>query len=115
MNQPDNRRGTQNSGTTQDRLLEQARQALGPKENPKDSNQALLKALITAQNKTTGYGGTSALRPEVLDRLAGEQEFSMAEWVASLNKQEEGESEVNRIFGRMDDDLDCRAECRHSK
>ena len=39
----------------------------------------------------------------------------MAEWVASLNKQEEGESEVNRIFGRMDDDLDCRAECRHSK
>ena len=39
----------------------------------------------------------------------------MAEWLATLNKQEEGESEVNKLLNRLDDGDDCRGECRHSK
>ena len=39
----------------------------------------------------------------------------MAEWLASLNRQEEGESEVNKIFNKLDEDFDCRGDCHHSK
>ena len=38
----------------------------------------------------------------------------MAEWLASLNKQEEGESEVTKLLNKLNDESDCRAECRHS-
>ena len=103
------------SQTEQEVLLEQIRTTLAPKEVTKDPNKVLLKALITAQNKVTGNGGTSTLPADTLNRLTGEAEFSMAEWLASLNKQEEGESEVNRILNKIDEDSGCRAECRHSK
>ena len=98
----------------QELLMEQLRASLTPKEATVDPNKALLKALITSQNKTTGFGGTSTLRPGLLHKLTGESEFSMAEWLASLNKQEEGESEINKLLNRIEDD-DCRAECKHSK
>ena len=94
--------------------MEQIRTALGPKES-KDPNKVLLKALITGQNKARGASGTTMLKPEILNRLQGEGEFSMAEWLASLNKQDEGESEVHRILNKMDDEFDCRNDCRHSK
>ena len=38
----------------------------------------------------------------------------MAEWLASLNRQEEGKLDVNRLLNRPDDESDCRAECRHT-
>ena len=62
-----------------------------------------------------GAGGSSTLKPDILNKLAGEGEFSMAEWLTSLNKQEEGESEISKLINRLDDDVDCRAECKHSK
>ena len=95
-------------------LLEQIRNALSGKEGDKDPNKALLRALVTGQNKATGLGGTSTLRAEVLDKLTGGNEFSMVEWLASLNRQEEGELDVSKFLNR-DDDLDCRQECRHTK
>ena len=71
--------------TDQELLIEQVRTALAPKSTERDPNKALLKALITAQNKTQGVSGTSMLKPDVLNKLK-DTEFSMAEWLASLNK-----------------------------
>ena len=88
--------------------MEQLRNALVTKDAEKDSNKALLRALINSQNKTAGISGTSTLNPDVFSKLAGEKEFSMAEWLASLNKQEEGELEVNKLINKCDDDSDCR-------
>ena len=99
----------------QEVLLEQTKMALAPKEANKDPNKALLKALITSQNKTNGIGGVSTLKPDLLNKLTNEAEFSMAEWLASLNKQQEGESEVNRLLSKYEEESDCRAECRHAK
>ena len=82
-------------------LLEQIRATLAPKEVDKDPNKALLKALITSQNKSTGSSGTSTLRPDIFNRLTGDNEFSMAEWLASLNKQEEGESEIGKMLSKQ--------------
>ena len=101
--------------TEQELLMEQLRAALAPKEVDKDPNKALLKALITAQNKTLGIGGTSTLKPETLSKLMGNGEFSIAEWLATLNRQEEGESDVNKFFSKIDDEYDCRQECTDSK
>ena len=106
---------TDTQGTTQALLLEQIRAALAPKEPAKDLNKALLKALITTQNKTTGTGGTSTLKPDVLNKLTGDTNLSMAEWLASLNRQEEGESEISRLLNKVEEESNCRSECRHTK
>ena len=106
--------GTACNRADQEVLIEQLRTALAPKETEKDSNRALLKTLITAQKKTMGVGGSSTLRTDTLNKLSSEPEFSMAEWLASLNKQE-GESEISRLLGKNDDEFDCRAECKHGK
>ena len=102
------------SDNSQQLLLEQLRSALTTKETEKDPNKALLTALITSQNKAPGPSGTSTLKTDLMNRMAGCNEFSMAEWLASLNKQDEGESEVLRALAR-EEDSDCRLECRHSK
>ena len=107
--------GIPESSRNQGLLLEQAKVALAPKSVDTEPNRALLKALLSAQNKTTGTGGTSTLRPEVYNKITGDREFSMADWLASLNRQEEGESEVNKILSRLDDEFDCRTDCRHNK
>ena len=107
--------GQSKDRTEQELLLEQLRAALAPKEAATDPNKALLKALITSQNKTTGTSGINTLCADILKKITGEGEFSMAEWLASLNKQEEGECEINKLYGRCEDDSDCRSECRHSK
>ena len=103
-----------NKKSEQELLMEQIRATLAPRSADVDPNKALLKALLTSHNKTTGMVGTSMLKTDVLHKLTGEAEFSMAEWLASLNKQEEGESEVNRILTRTDDEFDCRSECKHT-
>ena len=110
-----NMSGGHRDKSQQELLLEQICTTLAPKDADKDPNKALLRALITAQNKTAGKAGTSTLRPDLLHKLTGDGEFSMAEWLASLNRQEEGESEINKAYGRWDDDFDCRADCKHSK
>ena len=106
---------TSQDRTDQAALLEQIRTSLAPKEADRDPNKALMRALMTAQNKTIGCSGTSTLKPDIFSKISGEGEFSMAEWLASLNKQEEGESEVNKLINKIDEELDCRNECRHSK
>ena len=104
-----------NPQTEQELWLQQVCNALGPKVDNPDSNKALLKALITGQNKATGTRGTSTLKPEIISRLCGDEEFSMPKWLASLNKQDEGESDIARYFNKDVDDSDCRAECKHTK
>ena len=99
------------SKVDQDILMEQIRTALAPKAEEKDHNKALLRALLTNQNKMTGVSGTTTLKPELLGKLTAE-EFSMPTWLASLNKQEEGESEINKILHKLDDE---ESDCRHGK
>ena len=73
-------------------LLQQLKTALSGKEE-EDPNKILLRALVTQQNKTTGEGGTSTLKPGLLNKVTMDCN-TMAEWLANLNKQEEGESEI---------------------
>ena len=77
-----------------DLLLQQLKAVLTNKKE-EDPNKALLKALITAQNKVPGQGGTNTLNPGLVNTLGGgESGNTMADWLAGLNKQEEGESDV---------------------
>ena len=98
----------------QELLMGQLRTALAPKGEDKDPNKAILKALLTSSNKTVGPSGTSTLKADILSKLTGEGEFSMAEWLASLNKQEEGESDALKYLSK-EDDVDCRSDCKHAK
>ena len=75
----------------QEVLLQQLKTALqGKKEE--DPNKILLKALITQQNKVTGEGGTNSLKPHLINKMADSK--SMADWLANLNRQEEGEFDL---------------------
>ena len=79
----------------QETMLQQLRMVLsGQKEE--DPNKALLKALLTQQNKTGGKGGTSTLKPNLISKILQGENFNIAEWLASLNKQE-GESDPNHF------------------
>ena len=86
---------------SQEVLLQQLKIALSGKKE-EDSNKLLLKALITQQNKTTGEGGTSTLRPATLNKLVADPREGMAEWLAGLNKQDEGESQLFCLIGEED-------------
>ena len=79
----------------QEVLMQQLRSALSGKKD-EDPNKALLRALITQQNKTPGEGGTNTLKQALMNRILTGNSNSMAEWLANLNKQEEGESELFR-------------------
>ena len=102
------------NNNSQEALIEQLTAALGGRDEERDQNKALLKALLTANNRTSGSSGTSTLRPELISKLTSPGEFSMAEWLASLNKQEEGEFDITRVLNK-DDESDCRQECRHQQ
>ena len=87
-------------------LIQQLRTALTNKQD-EDPNKALLRALITMQNKTTTDGGTSTLKPHIINSLLtteGSNSNTMAEWLAGLNRQEEGESELSRLILAGDED-----------
>ena len=74
--------------------MQQLKEALEPKRQ-QDPNKTLLRALITAQNKDTAPVGANTLKQDLLDKIMGENpegEKRMADWLALLNKQEEGES-----------------------
>ena len=88
--------------STANNLMEQLKAALLGKRT-EDPNKTLLKALVTQQNKTTAEGGTNTLKPGVLKGLAVGGS-SMADWLANLNKQEEGEFDVNRFSAFLDEE-----------
>ena len=85
---------TQKGITTQDTLMQQLQAALAGKKE-EDPNKSLLRALMTEQNKTQQAGGACTLKPNILHSIVNEGNGpTMAEWLATLNKQEEGESEL---------------------
>ena len=94
--------------TPQEVLLDQLRNTLTNKKE-EDQNKLLLKALVTSQNKTTGEGGTNTLRPPLLNSLTNTDGNCMAEWLVSLNKQEEGESDMAKLILSGENDLGARA------
>ena len=76
--------------------MQQLRSALSGKKE-EDPNKTMLKALITQQNKTTGEGGTSTLKANILKGVTPGG-GNMADWLANLNRQEEGESDLGKIL-----------------
>ena len=92
----------------QHKLMEQLRLALENKDTSLsgDWQKDALKQFLVNSNKITGPGGATTLKPELLRRLNGEEEeFSMADWLARLNKQEQGESAYETGL----------EECKHGK
>ena len=87
-------------------LMQQLRTSLAGKTDTEDPNKKLLRALITGHNKTQATGGTSTLKPELLTSLLNENSSpnTMAEWLASLNKQDEGESNITKCLNGADID-----------
>ena len=73
--------------TNQQLLLQQLKSALEPKQNT-DPQQDILRALTVESNKTTGTGGTTTLRSDILNP---DTPMAMQDWLAQLNQQEEGE------------------------
>ena len=81
---------------TPELLMHQLKTALAGKKE-EDPNKMLLKALSIPQNRLSGEGGTNSLKPAVLNSiLSSDNPLNMAEWLANLNKQEEGELELSR-------------------
>ena len=92
----------------QNRWVEQLKVALANKDTSLsgDWQKDALRQFLVNSNKTIGPGGVSTLKPELLKRLTGEEEeFSMAEWLARLNKQEQGEFRCEETM----------EECSHKK
>ena len=73
-------------------LLQQLKTSLSGKKE-EDPNKLLIKALLTQENKVPGEGGTNTLKPALLRRITTPGNNTMAEWLAGVNKQEEGESD----------------------
>ena len=91
----------------QSTLMEQLKASLLSKNKtpPGDWQKEALRQFLVNSNKAQGAGGATILKPELLRRLTNEpEEFSMPEWLATLNKEESGEWTC--------DDFD---ECKHKK
>ena len=82
--------------TPQENMMQQLRNALSGKKE-EDNNKTLLKALANQQNRTAGEGGTNTLKTSMLKPHAPTGN-SMADWLAQLNKQDEGESDLNHLL-----------------
>ena len=88
----------ENPSCNQEILMQQLRTALSGKKED-DPNKLLLKALVTSQNKVDVEGGTNTLKPSILQGLFQPKGGpTMAEWLANLNRQEEGESELSKLL-----------------
>ena len=86
--------------TDQNSLMEQLRRALAPKKPAAtgDWQKDVLRQFLVNSNKTGGPGGTTTLKPDLLKKLTNEEdEFSMAEWLASLNRNDAGEWECGEV------------------
>ena len=74
--------------------MEQLKASLNPKNTRTtgDWQKDVLKQFLTKSDKVTMPAGTTTLKPDLLKRLMNEQDnFSMADWLATLNKEEAGE------------------------
>ena len=102
-------------GNSQQLMMQQLKAALAGKQE--DPEKALIRALVNPQNRVTTNMGANTLRPELLNRLTADNPTSMAEWLANLNKQEEGEYEAAQILAKQGELGDCGPgnECRHTK
>ena len=59
---------------------------------PRDWQKEALRQFLVNSNKTTGAGGATTLKPDLLKKMMDKPEqFNMAEWLATLNKEETGE------------------------
>ena len=63
-------KGLNTEGASQELLLQQLKNTLTNKKE-EDPNKALIRALVTAQNKTQGEGDTSTLKPALLSGILG--------------------------------------------
>ena len=75
-------------------LMEQLKASLATKNTPLsgDWQKDVLRQFLTNSNKTRMDEGATTLKPDLLKRLMNENEdFSMVEWLATLNKEEAGE------------------------
>ena len=82
---------TEDTTLTQSQLIEQLRKTLGTTET-EDPQKAVLRQFLSKSNTINTTGGATTLKPQLLKQLTGENEdFSMAEWLARFNKQEQGE------------------------
>ena len=91
-------------------ILEQLKAALSG--NRTDPNKALIRALTNTQNRMTDPTGVNSLKPELMGRILTENNTSMEDWLATLNRQEEGELEFTQSNYRCETD---GAECKHTK
>ena len=76
----------------QDLLMEQLKASLMTKNTPTtgDWQKDVLRQFLTNSSKTTTAGGATTLKPDILKRLTNEQdEFSMADWLATLNRKKQ--------------------------
>ena len=92
----------------QAKMMEYLRSALSNTDNSLtgDWQKEAVKQFLINSSKTTGIGGATTLKPEILNRLTGtEEDFSMANWLATLNRQEQGEGTC----------FNDEEECRHKK
>ena len=96
---------------TQSSLMEQLRAALTG-QKPEDPNRILVKALANTQNRVGDSSGANTLKPELMGKLLGENNTTMQDWLANLNKQEEGEFDFSNPAFRCDTE---GGECRHTK
>ena len=88
-------------------MVEQLRAALMTKNSSPsgDWQKDVLRQFLTNTSKTSTPGGATTLKPDILKRITNESdEFSMADWLATLNKEEAGEWLCDES-----------AECKHKK
>ena len=99
------------AGDSQASLLEQLKVAIGIRKE-EDPNRALLKALANNQHRVTDTSGANTLKADMLERIL-QGNNSMAEWLANLNKQEEGELNLGQSNFRCGESEE--SDCRHNK
>ena len=82
--------------SSSEHLLQQLRAALTGKQG-EEPNKSLLRALSLPHNRAAGEGGTNTLKSNILSSiLPGEGPSHTADWLANMNRQEEGEFKINR-------------------
>ena len=90
------RKAMQEAKAPQEAMMPQLRSVLSGKKE-EDPNKAMLRVLLTQQNKTMGAGGANTLKTNILNRLSQEDNTTMADWLADLDRQKEGESDFSKF------------------
>ena len=72
-----------------------------------DTQKDLLRAFLTESNKTSTTGGATTLKPDILKKISGEENFSMNSWLANRNRSLEHEE--------VSEKEEEGTECKHRK